>query len=440
MIKTVKKIIKTLQKNGHKAYLAGGCVRDELLGITPNDYDIATSALPDEVVKLFNKTISVGVNFGVIIILLDDIQVEVATFRKDSYGKDFDGRHPNKVVFSTIEEDVKRRDFTINGMYKDIKNKKIIDKIEGLEDLKNKTIRFIGNPFERIEEDKLRMLRAIRFAVKYDFVIDKETYKAIKRNSYKIVDISKERIRDEFFKMLCLSKPYKVFHYLKDTNLLLYILPEIVSMIGIKQPKKYHPEGDVYEHTLITLAKMDKFKDDNILLFAALLHDVGKPFTCEYYDGRERFNGHASTGAEISIEICKRFKLSKKETQRVIYIIENHMKPKDCKKMKKSTLKKFLANEYFNDILNIHKADCLASNNIMDNLDFLNSQKDIFSKEKKLPVPLISGKDLIELGLKPSKEFSKILNEIYEQQLNEEIIEKDKLMILLIDYFEALKL
>ncbi len=418
-----EKIIKKLQENGHTAYLAGGCVRDMLLGLDPNDYDVATSATPDEVIKIFNKTIPVGKNFGVVIVVEDNEQIEVATFRKD-VGID-DGRHPQSIEFCSAEEDAKRRDFTINGLFYDIVNKKMIDYVDGQRDIIRGLIKFIGNPEDRINEDKLRMLRAIRFLGKYEFHLDEETENAIKRNACKIIDVSQERITEELKKILTNNNSDVSFLGLIRTTLLCYILPELYTIRNIRQPEKFHPEGDVWQHTMIVISKLSIYQNFELSL-AGLLHDIGKSVTQNYDDGKMTFHGHADVSTEITKRICDRLKLSNDSKDKIVWLVENHMMPLNIENIRKSKLKCLMASIYYEDLIKLHEADCNSTGRKIKSIEIMKKKYAEFIEEGKLPQPLINGKDLIDFGLKPGPSFSKILKEIRNLQLDGKINIKDE--------------
>ena len=412
-------IIKTLQDNGHEAVFAGGCVRDRLLNVEPHDYDIATSAKPYQVEELFEKTIPTGKQFGVINVIIDDNDFEVATFRSDGCYQD--GRHPINVKFCSMETDSKRRDFTINGMFYDPIKDKLYDFVGGQEDLASKTLRFIGDAHDRINEDKLRILRTIRFAIKLNFKIESESWFSIIRNAYKITDVSWERIQEEFYKILDNTIGIiNMWDMLKSTFLLLHILPELYATSNIPQNPDYHPEGSVEIHTMYLFSKLNYMQVDTDTLFAGLLHDVGKVYTTKTNEeGRIISYGHEHVGANVARRICERFKLSNKSSKKIIWLVENHMKLMHAKKMRKSKLKMLMAHEYFEDLLKLHEADCLASSGNIDTVDCIKQKKIEFAenKEEIKPKLLIGGDDLRDLGFKPGKIYGEILKKVYEQQL-----------------------
>ncbi|HEY5648456.1 MAG TPA: CCA tRNA nucleotidyltransferase, partial [Nitrospiria bacterium] len=327
-------IVKTLRKAGYEAYWAGGSVRDLVMGNEPDDYDIATSAPPDAVMKLFKQTIPVGVSFGVVRVRLDEDEFEVAAFRSD--GRYIDGRHPETVTFSDAREDAKRRDFTINGMFYDPEEEKVIDYVEGQADIKKGVIRAIGDAGKRFEEDRLRMIRAVRFSARFGFPIEPETEKALRGLSDKIPSISGERIRDELEKMLCGANPAQAFRLLHKTGILKVILPEVVAMDGVEQPPQFHPEGDVLTHTFLLLENLREPSFE--LALAALLHDIGKPPTFTVSD-RIRFNNHCEVGEKMTLAVCRRLRLSNEQTRVVAELVRDHLRFKDVKQMRVSTLK-----------------------------------------------------------------------------------------------------
>ncbi len=339
------RIVRTLRESGHSAYLAGGCVRDLLLGREPADYDVATSATPPEVMRLFPQTYAVGAQFGVVLVPIlrdapegerDNYAIEVATFRSD--GVYSDGRHPDQVQFSNDARlDVQRRDFTINGLLLDPITLEVLDYVDGRRDLEQGAIRAIGDPRQRFAEDKLRLLRAVRFAARFGYGIEDKTFAAIRELAVQIHQVSRERIRDEILKMLTEGRARRAFELLDQTGLLEQVLPEIKKMQGVKQPPQFHPEGDVWIHTLMLLEGLPP-NCSKTLALGALLHDVGKPPTFRLAPDRIRFDGHAEIGTKMAEEICHRFRLSNDETEQVCALVANHMRFADVTRMKDSTL------------------------------------------------------------------------------------------------------
>lgn len=415
-------IAKTLHDNGFQAYFAGGCVRDSIMGIEPLDYDIATDADPNKVMELFPKTFPMGVQYGVVLVLRDGIPFEVTTFRKD--GRYIDGRHPETISFSrTPQEDVKRRDFTINGLLYDPFEDKVLDYVNGRDDIKNGIIRAIGNPFERFTEDKLRLMRAVRFAARYEYKIEDNTLQAIKEFAPKIIEVSPERIRDELDKIIRGKHPGLGLQMLQDTGVLQYILPEVSQMAGVPQPEEFHPEGDVFVHTKMILDLL--VNPSRELAFSALLHDVGKPKTFVRAE-RIRFDGHVPLGAKMADEICRRLRFSNEEREHIVTYINNHLKFMDVQEMRESKLKRFMQSETFPEELELHRVDCLASHCKLDNWEFCKKKLEEYSKEELKPAPLINGDDLIALGYKQGPLFKEILTRVSDLQLENQLKTKEE--------------
>jgi len=424
-------VVKTLQNKGFEAYWAGGCVRDMLMGSQPKDYDIATSALHHEVEKLFKHTRIIGKAFGVVQVILDEEAFEIATFRKESDHKD--GRRPEKVIFtSSAEEDAQRRDFTINGIFYDPVTEKIIDFVDGQKDILKRCVRAIGNPADRFSEDYLRLLRAIRFATTLNCSIEKTTFKAIQEIAHHISFISAERIHQELVRILCESdKAGDALQLLYDSGLLAEIMPEAISMIGQEQPAQYHPEGDVWTHTKIMLNEADEL--DAVLAFSILLHDIGKPATAELDESdpqnpRIRFNNHARVGAKMADTILKRLKVSNDEREEIVHCVDKHMRFMDVPKMKPNTLRKMVGSPYFESEMKLHFLDCSASHGLLDNYNFLKDYKANFKAEPVLPEPLITGEDIMALGIQSGPEVGKWKKVTYDKQLDENINERSLLL------------
>ena len=418
LFRVAKDTVGLLRGSGYKAFLVGGCVRDLVMHINPKEYDISTSANPHEVMKIFPNSVTVGVNFGVVIVLRDKFKFEVATFRREeSYS---DGRHPDNVIYSTDEtEDVLRRDFTINGMLYDPFSEELIDNTGGLNDIKGKVIKTIGKPNERFKEDKLRMLRAVRFGAQLDYKIEENTLKAIKEMASSISQVSAERIRDEILKIITQEHPGNGVKLLRETKLLKYILPDVDRMYGVPQPPNFHPEGDVFNHTCLIMDKLYEItngKQSPELAMGALLHDVGKPDTYTESD-RIRFNGHDRVGAEISGRISKGLKFSNKQIEIITSLVRKHLKFKDVFSMRESTLKRFLGMPNFEDHLTLHLADCQASHGLTEAYEFVIKKLEEIKIEELKPKLLLNGFDLIEMGYKPGPIFSKILDSLEEAQL-----------------------
>ena len=420
-------ILKTLGEKGYGAFFVGGCVRDALLGVECNEIDIATSATPEQVQQAFPKTVAVGKSFGVVLVIKGDMKFEVATFRRESsYG---DGRHPEHVDYTeSPEEDVRRRDFTINGMLYDPVSGELYDYVDGLGDLERRLVRTIGNPEERFGEDRLRMIRAVRFASCLDFELDGAALSAIRNEAAAISVVSGERIREELVKILTRRNPGNGLGLLSSSGLLEHFLPEVECMHGVRQPPQFHPEGDVFEHTCLVMDMLYGNTDGHYseeLAVAALLHDVGKPPTYSESD-RIRFNGHDRVGARMSEDICRRLRFSKKQIKRISELILEHLKFKDVFNMRESTLKRFLSLPYFEEHMQMHLADCMASHGQTDAYDFIREKMEEYGREEIKPPPLLSGQDLIDLGYSPGPVFSEILGRVEELQLENSLVSKEE--------------
>jgi putative nucleotidyltransferase with HDIG domain len=409
-------IVARLRSAAHQAFFVGGCVRDLLLGRVPKDFDVATSATPDQVLNLFEKTFAVGAHFGVVLVCTGEITTEVATFRSD--GAYADGRHPDAVRFSTSpEEDVKRRDFTINGMMLDPSDDSVLDWVGGRQDLHAGLIRAIGDPVERFTEDKLRMLRAVRFAARFSFELEPATRKAIGRLAPAVNQVSHERVRDELTRMLTEGHARRAFEMLDATGLLGQVLPEVVRLKGVAQPPQYHPEGDVWVHTLMLLDGLPAGVPV-ALAWGALLHDIGKPATFRVAPDRIRFDGHVEAGIRIAQEICRRLRFANHETEQILSLIANHMRFADVRKMKESTLKRFFRLQSFDQHLALHRLDCLASHGSLELYDFARERFETLPEEEVRPHLLLRGKDLIEAGYQPGPQFSRMLAMAEDAQLD----------------------
>jgi poly(A) polymerase len=407
-LKQALRLLETLKKHGHTAYFNGGSVRDRLLGKTPKDYDIASSATPEQVQKIFPRTVLVGAQFGVVVVVEDGENFEVATFRSE--GNYQDGRHPGTVAFSTIEEDVKRRDFTVNGLYWDGYSEKPVDLVGGQEDLAKKVIRTIGNPRDRFLEDHLRLLRAIRFAVQLGFEIEPVTFQAVKDHASLIASVSHERVRDELTKILTSRQPARGIRLLDETGMLAIVLPEVITLKGVEQPPQYHPEGDVYIHTLMLLEQLSEAPAE--LAWGALLHDIAKPCTFERAVDRIRFNGHDRIGAQMSDVILRRLAFSNDSRELICALVREHLRFKDAFNMKVSTLKRFFSLDRFDLHMALHKIDCLASHKDLSAYQFCTEKLAEFAKEPPPPLRLVTGADLIAMGFSPGPEFSGILRHV----------------------------
>ncbi len=411
---TALRILKQIRKAGFTAFFAGGSVRDKLLGREAKDYDIATSATPEQIEALFPKTVAVGKAFGVIVVVEDGTETEVATFRAD--GGYQDGRRPDSVHFCGAEEDAKRRDFTVNGMFYDPIEDKVIDYVGGQTDLEKKIIRAIGEPEKRFAEDHLRMLRAVRFAHTLGFIIEPATRAAIQKYAPDLAKISAERIENEFSRTLTESiKPGDALKELVDLGLMEHIIPEILPMIGQEQPPEFHPEGDVFVHTCLMLNLMKN--PSRVLAYTVLLHDVGKPATAFMGEDRIRFHGHERKSAEMAEEILRRLKLPVKEIKQIVTAVDGHMRFKDVQKMNKSTLRKLMGAETFDLELELHRLDCAGSHRMLDNHQFLLGKAEEMKNEPILPEKWITGKDLRDLDVPPGPRMGNILQLAYDAQL-----------------------
>jgi poly(A) polymerase len=438
-------IVKKLRQEGYSAYFAGGCVRDQLMGITPKDYDVATSAHPDQVMRLFPNSVAVGARFGVVLVVNDGQQVEIATFRSD--GNYLDGRRPNDVTYTDDARlDVRRRDFTINGLLWDPLSETLLDHVGGAKDIREGVIRTIGDPALRFREDKLRMVRAARFSARFGFDLETTTRETIQASADEILQVSKERLRDELIKILTEGYASRGIQLLETLRLLRPILPEISDLQGIEQPPEFHPEGDVWVHTLLMLQLMDETKRDlangsNLtasdwaaiavpgspegigiypsisLALGVLFHDVGKPQTFEIKD-RIRFNNHCEVGARIAIQICDRLRFTNRQTDRVAQLVRDHLKFKDLPQMRPATLKRFLRQDGIEEHLELHRLDCLGSHRNLDLWRIAKDHLDRLTPEEIRPTPLISGDDLIALGYRPGPIFKEILKAVEEAQLD----------------------
>jgi poly(A) polymerase len=460
-------IIRTLREHGHKAYLVGGCVRDLLLGRKPADYDVTTSATPDEVMRLFPETYAVGAQFGVVLVPLPrniaqfsvssvssvvnavdcndrehgehretdtrSLYVEVATFRSDiGYS---DGRHPNEVRFTkTPQEDVARRDFTINGLLldpllpdgstRDLLTSGVLDYVGGRNDLEAKIIRAIGEPELRFAEDKLRMLRAVRFAARFGYTIEPQTFAAIRKRAPQIHQVSRERVREELTKMLTEGQAKRAFELLDKTHLLHEVLPEIAAMKGVEQPPQFHPEGDVFVHTLLLLEKLPH-PCPATLAWGALLHDVGKPPTFRVAPDRIRFDGHVDVGVKMAEEICRRLRFSNTDTGQILALVKNHMRFAQVQQMKESTFKRFIRLPRFDEHMELHRLDAESSNHILDFYNFTREKMAALPPEAIHPQPLLSGVDLIAAGYEPGPKFKEILSAVEDAQLEGRLHSKE---------------
>ncbi len=426
-------IVRGLQASGFRALWTGGCVRDMLMGLSPRDYDIATNADLQKVIGIFPHAQEVGVHFGVVIVRLGDYTYEVARFRRDL--KYSDGRHPDGVVFVDEEEDAKRRDFTINGMFYDPIADEVLDYVGGRADIKKKVIRTIGDPHARFCEDRLRMLRAVRFACRYHWPIEDETRQAIGKLSASIDTISPERIRDEVVKILTEGNAPLGVRWLIDLGLMAVFMPEVVAMDGVPQPPEFHPEGDVLTHALIMLGLMHNPSPE--LAMGVLLHDVGKPPTYQVRD-RIRFHNHTKVGREMAEKICKRLRFSSEQTRHIAALVADHHKFMHVREMRPSKLKRFLRTDRFEDHLKLHRLDCLSSHGALDNYTFCKTALETLEAEHIRPEPLIDGYDLIAMGQTPGPAFKQVLRAVEDAQLEGRVASRDEALILAEQVFESL--
>ncbi|MCX5849184.1 MAG: CCA tRNA nucleotidyltransferase [Deltaproteobacteria bacterium] len=422
-----EEIVRRLKQSGYEAYFVGGCVRDFILGTVSSDYDIVTSAHPDHVMALFSNTVSIGAKFGVVAVVVNGHPYEVATFRSDDIYED--GRHPSHVRFSSAKEDVFRRDFTINGLLMDPDTNDIFDYVNGRADIEKKIIRTIGDPDNRFYEDFLRMLRAIRFAANFGFVIEPATKKAIERNAPKINQISAERLREELSKILTRGGARTGFELMIQTGILKEILPEIDKLMGVEQPPRFHPEGDVWQHTLnmLDLLPQNGETDRNLCLaWGVLLHDVGKALTRSEDEKGVHFYGHVQKGEEIADDIMQRLRFSRAQKETVLNLIRQHMVFMNVQKMRPGRLKRFLRMPDFDLHLELHRLDCAASHGMLDNYEFCRDQLQHLDQEDLHPPRLLNGNDLMAMGFAPGKIIGEILLALEEEQLEGKISTQDE--------------
>jgi len=412
-------ICATLRRSGHQAYLVGGCVRDLLLGRDPSDYDISTDARPERVQELFPRSLAVGAKFGVILVVEDGAEVEVATFRSDvGYS---DGRHPDHVVYShSPKEDVRRRDFTINGLLMDPATREVLDFVDGRADLRAGIVRAIGDPRARFAEDKLRMMRAVRFAARFGFRIDPETLAAAQELAAQVTQVSPERIREELTKLLTEGAARRGFELLDETGMLKIVLPDVVRMKGVEQPPQFHPEGDVWIHTRMMLEKLQTDCSPT-LAWGVLLHDVGKPSTFAPATGlgtRIRFDGHVEVGTRMAERICRELRFSNDDTEQIETLVANHLRFKDVRQMRHATLKRFVRLPRFEEHLELHRLDCLSSHGSLDAYNFVQQFLRETPPDQMHPPRLVTGDDLKSMGMSPGPRFKEILLAVEEAQLD----------------------
>ncbi len=409
-----------LHRAGYEAYFVGGCVRDMVRGVPPADYDIVTSALPEQVQSLFPRTIPVGAAFGVILVVEDGHPYEVATYRTE-HGYE-DGRHPSQVTYSTAEQDVLRRDFTINGLLMEPESGRVIDYVGGVADIENRIVRTIGDPEERFTEDHLRMIRAVRFSANLSYGVHPETLQAIRKNAPLVRRISRERIREEMTKILTGRGARSGVEMLAESGILKEILPELVALQGVEQPPFYHPEGDVWEHTLRMLFILsESAPTDPRLAWAVVLHDIGKAVSRSEDDAGVHFYGHVQTGKEIAAAILERLRFSRSDQETIMALVQEHMKFMHVRDMRPSKIKRFIRKADFDLHLELHRLDCLGSHGMLDNYEFCRGKLDEFTVEELHPPRLLNGDDLIAMGFLPGRHFKEILRELEDAQLSGQV-------------------
>ena len=424
-----KRVAEGLRRAGFEAYFVGGCVRDFVRGVTPGDYDIATSAPPDQVIRLFERTVAVGARFGVVVVLEDGFPYEVATFRSDDVYED--GRRPTQVRFSSSREDVLRRDFTINGLLMDPETNAVIDYVDGCADIGKKIIRTIGDPSVRFNEDYLRMLRAVRFAANLDFDLEDNVRDAIERHAAKIRQISVERVQGELNKIITRSGARRGLELMAETGLLKQILPEVDRMRGVEQPPRFHPEGDVWRHTLIMMELLSgesKPEADAALAWGALLHDVGKPATRTEDENGVHFYGHVKLGESIADDVMRRLRFSRTLREKVLDLVRRHMTFMNVQKMRPARLKRFLRMPNFHLHLQLHRLDSLASHGMLDHYAFCQEQLQKAGPEELHPPRLLTGDDLLAMGYAPGKRMGEMLRALEEEQLENRIQDREEAM------------
>jgi len=413
-------IVQQLQQAGFAAYWVGGCVRDFLLGRDPGDYDIATSARPEQIESLFAHTVAVGRKFGVVVVVEGAHQFQVATFRAESDYRD--GRHPGQVSFADARADARRRDFTVNGLFYDPVRDELHDWVDGERDLRSGIIRTIGPPAERFSEDHLRLLRAVRLAAQLDFRLEPATLEAIREHAEKLRDISAERVRDELLKLFRPPHAARGLALMRESGLLEQVLPEIAATITCEQSPDFHPEGTVFEHLLLMLRQLPPDASPS-LPWAVLLHDVAKPLTAsrDPATGSIHFYGHEKLGATVAESLLERLRFPRKQIEEIVQAVRFHMQFKDAPQMRKATLRRLLLRPTFPLELELHRLDCLGSHGLLDVYEFLTAQAGELARQPELRPPLLNGDDLLALGMKPGPAVGKLLAEIREKQLQDEL-------------------
>ncbi len=424
-------LVRRLVDAGHEAYFAGGAVRDLAMGIQPEDVDIATSATPEEVMSLFSRHVPVGAAFGVVLVLFRGFEFQVATFRTE--GGYRDGRHPDEVRFSSAREDVLRRDFTINGLLYDPIREELLDWVGGLEDIRRGLVRTIGDPYERFSEDHLRLIRAVRFAARFDFRIHEETWSALRARASDIRTVSRERIRDELTKMFVGPRPHRALELLAHSGLLEQVLPEVAALRGVAQPARYHPEGDVFEHVLAMLRHMDRIhrresgrKPPLELAWAVVLHDVGKPTTATTRDGQPTFPGHSRVGARLADRILRELRFSNRERRNIVALVADHMRLQDFWKARPATRKRLMREPHFPLLLELFRLEELSKERGEGAWQRIREAWQATPPEELAPPRLVTGRDLIQLGFRPGPRFKEVLQAVEEAQLNGEVVSRDE--------------
>lgn len=417
-------VVAQLREQGHTALWAGGCVRDMLLGVAPKDYDVATDARPEQVRDVFgrHKTIAIGASFGVITVLGDTPragQIEVATFRSDEAY--VDGRRPTAVRYSTPQEDAERRDLTINGVFYDPASEEFLDYVGGRADLAARIVRAIGDPRARFEEDKLRMLRAVRFATTLDFELDDATFAAIRERPEAILVVSAERIAQEMRRLLADPHRRRGVELLDRTGLLAVLLPEAAAMHGVPQTKRRQPDGDLWDHAMLVMEELGRGQRVSFeLALAALLHDVGKPMTLQRDGEKLSFYDHELVGARIAGYVCRRWKLSRQESQRIIWLVRRHMYLGEARRMRWAKLQRALTEPGIEELLDLHEADARASGGELDDVEYCR-QLLRQPPEELDPAQLLTGHDLIRHGVPQGRIYQWLLDQVRDAQLERQI-------------------
>jgi len=430
---TATELVQKLVDAGHVALFAGGCVRDVLLNLEPGDYDIATSARPEQVESIFERTIPVGRRFGILIVNYRGHSFEVATFRSD--GDYLDGRHPETVTFADAHADSDRRDFTINSMFEDPLTDEIIDYNNGKRDLEAGLVRAVGDPVKRFSEDRLRMLRAVRFAARLGFEIDPATMQAARDHADTLELVSAERIADELVRVLTEGSARRGFELMDEAGLLEIVLPEITAMKGVEQDSDFHPEGDVYVHTLACIEQLEAGCTATLAL-GLLLHDVAKPPCHVIRDGRHTFHGHTRDGSRMAESICRRLRMSNATIERVSFLVDQHLRHCSARDMKQSTLKRFLGQDGIEELLEVVRMDGTSSSSDLGDYQFCSDSLRDMPEEVIKPTPLVTGHDLVEMGMKPGPRFKELLATVEDAQLEGRLETREQALELLRDLLD----